>query len=301
MPASRGYAEKSRSILLSLVVDFVLLLPDIVAAVMASSITLLADVLKCATELLATFLAWLTIVRVARNKHHVYNYGIGKLENLSSLIVAGFMLVSLLIVLVTAVERLRHPQFLHPGGLWLGSVMMTLGVVVNTWLWFRNRTVARRAYSPVMESQWRLFRAKAFSDGTVLLALVLSHALRGYAWSAYIDPAASFVIVGFLVFSVYSVVAHTVYDLMDRTLEEELQMIIVRELVAFFDEYVKFHGVRSRRSGGDIFIEIFLEFDGARSMAEVQVVIDRLRDSLEQKIGGSQVVVSPSTRPLPAH
>jgi Co/Zn/Cd efflux system component len=47
--------EKERSVFLSLMVDFVLFLPDIVAAVLASSVTLFADALKCANELLATF------------------------------------------------------------------------------------------------------------------------------------------------------------------------------------------------------------------------------------------------------
>lgn len=45
-----NYRERERSIVINLVVDFILLLPDIVAAVMANSLTMMADVLKCVNE-----------------------------------------------------------------------------------------------------------------------------------------------------------------------------------------------------------------------------------------------------------
>jgi len=52
-----NYRERERSIVTSLVVDFILLLPDVIAAVLANSLVMMADVLKCINELLATFLS----------------------------------------------------------------------------------------------------------------------------------------------------------------------------------------------------------------------------------------------------
>jgi divalent metal cation (Fe/Co/Zn/Cd) transporter len=180
----------------------------------------------------------------------------------------------------------------------LGIVMMSLGVCVNSWLWMKNYRIAQKEHSPIMESQWHLFRAKAFADGAVLAALLLSVGLSRYAWSVYIDPIASFIISGFLLYSVYGIVSHSVYDLLDKTLDESLQFVITRDLAAFFDEYSAFHGVRSRRSGGNVYIELYLEFDGERKMRDVQEVINRIKTSLEGKIKGSFVTVAPSSRGL---
>jgi divalent metal cation (Fe/Co/Zn/Cd) transporter len=148
-----------------------------------------------------------------------------------------------------------------------------------------------------MESQWHLFRAKAFADGAVFIALLLSLGFRSYAWSVYVDPIASFVIAGFLLYSVYGIVSDSVYDLLDKTLDESLQIVINRELAAFYDKYTAFHGVRSRRSGSNIYIEIFLEFDGDQKMSEVQQAINDIKTSLERKIKGSRVIVAP-TEPI---
>ena len=88
-----------------------------------------------------------------------------------------------------------------------------------------------------MESQWRLFRTKAFSDGAVLVALTASLALAEYNWSHYIDPLASFMIVGVLFLSGYREIKTALPDLLDKTLEEELQIEIMKNLAEFFDDY----------------------------------------------------------------
>jgi divalent metal cation (Fe/Co/Zn/Cd) transporter len=81
-------------------------------------------------------------------------------------------------------------------------------------------------------------------------------------------------------------------------LDESLQILITKELAAFFDEYAAFHGVRSRRSGSNTYIEIFLEFDGEKRMKDVQNVINGIKASLESKIKGSFVTVAPSNQRL---
>ena len=75
-------------------------------------------------------------------------------------------------------------------------------------------------------------------------------------------------------------------------------MIILQELTGYFDEYVALHGIRSRRSGSIIYIEIFLEFDGERKIADVQKVIDSMKDKLEWRIPGSRVIISPASSPV---
>lgn len=293
-----NYRERERSVGISLLVDFTLLLPDIVAAVMANSLTMIADVLKCFNEILATFLSWLAIRKIGRSKSYYFDYGLGKLENLTSIVVAWLMFLSLIIVLYNAVDRFRDPHTMHAAGVYLGIALMMVGASANTWLWIKNYRVARNEHSPIMESQWRLFRAKAVADLTVLLALVLSVFLERYPWALYIDPVGSLAIAGFLLFSIYHVVAHSVSDLLDRTLDESLQLVIIKDLAAFYDHYKTIHDVQSRRSGSNIYIEIFLEFDGEKKMNEVQEIINMIKNGIEHHIKGSFVAIIPATQPL---
>ena len=297
-----NYREREKSVITSLVVDFILLLPDIVAAVLANSLVMMADVLKCVNELLATFLSWIALRKVFGKKPHQFDYGLGKLENLTGIIVAWIMFLSLMIVLYSAFYRFHHPQELHSTGVSLGIVLMLAGVCTNTWLWIKNYRVACKEYSPIMESQWRLFRAKAVADFTVLVTLVLIIGLRNtVSWAVYIDPLGSLAIAGFLLFSIYHIIAHSVDDLLDRTLDESLQLVIIRDLAAFFEHYKAIHGVHSRRSGSNIYIEIFLEFDGDKKMNEVQEIINMIKSGVEHHIKGSFITIVPVTAPVKRH
>jgi divalent metal cation (Fe/Co/Zn/Cd) transporter len=172
---------------------------------------------------------------------------------------------------------------------------MVIGTSMNTWLWQKNFRLNRREPSPIMDSQWRLFKTKAISDFSVLVSLLASLAFYHYAWSLYIDPLASFIIAGFLMTSSHRVISSSLPDLLDRTLDEELQLIIVRELAAFFNDYTALHEVRSRRSGSNVYIELYLEFDGEKRMCEVQETINRIKSSLEANISKSSVSVVPTS------
>lgn len=287
-------AAKEKMVFTSLAVDTILWIPDIAAALLAGSIVMFADVLKCANEILATFFAWLTLRKITRGGAGTYDYGMGKFETMASIITGTVMFVSLALVFYTAVHRIEYPEPLQSHGAVFGIVLMAVGVAANTWLWFKNYRLAQADPSPIMDSQWRLFRTKALSDFSVFLALVLSVGLSSHAWSVYIDPLASFIIAGFLFFSGYRVIVSSLPDLLDKTLDEELQIVIVRDLAAFFNEYHALHGVRSRRSGSNIYIEIFLEFEKTKSMGEVQASINRIKYSLEKAIPKSSVSIVPT-------
>ncbi len=292
-------AAKEKTVLTSLIVDFVLWLPDITAAILSGSIVLFADAVKCANEILATFFAYLTIRKMARGGKGTYDYGMGKFETVTSIITGGVMLVSLALVFSVAIYRIILPEELVHEGVLLGVFLMIIGVTMNSYLWVKNYRICLREPSPIMDSQWRLFRTKAFSDFSVLVALIAGLVFSDYHWAIYIDPCASFIIAGFLLFSGYRVIVSSLPDLLDKTLDEELQMVIVQHLAVYFNDYYELHGVRSRRSGANIYIEIFLEFDREKPMGEVQLAINRIKASLEKEIPKSSVSIVPTDKPMP--
>lgn len=297
-PGSGSLALKQKTILTSLIVDFILWIPDITAAILSGSIVLFADAVKCANEILATFFAYLTIRKMARGGTGTYDYGMGKFETVTSIITGAVMLVSLALVFSVAMYRIILPEQLVHEGVYLGIFLMIVGVSMNTWLWRKNYRLWKTEPSPIMDSQWRLFRTKAFSDLSVLVALIAGMVFSDYLWSLYIDPFASFIIAGFLLFSGYRVIVSSLPDLLDKTLDEELQLVIVQHLATFFNDYYALHGVRSRRSGSNVYIEIFLEFDREKPMGEVQEAINRIKASLEQTIPKSSVSIVPTDTPL---
>ncbi len=297
IPDDAGEAGESRQQLVftGLCIDLLILIPESLAVLLSGSATLLADVIKGANEILATSFALLIIRRVTLGGKFTYDYGMGKFESLTRIITGGVMLVSLVILLIFTINRIVNPEHFDMDAAFIGIPLMILAGIADSYHWKKNYRLAQKEPSPIMEAQWRLRRAKTFSDLLILVALVLSVLLVQYSWAEYIDPVVSFVIIGFLLLAGYREISSSLPDLFDKTLEEELQIVILKELVGSFDKFDEFHGVRSRRSGARIYIDIFLGFDPAQKVGDMQDNIDFLKRSIETLIPGSVVCIIPTS------
>jgi ferrous-iron efflux pump FieF len=294
-PVKRSLSQqKEQSILLGVILGLFGLATGLFAAISANSTAILSEVLKNVGLTIAVILSWLSLRKVRVGKSEAYNYGIGKLENFSGLIVAVVMIVSFFLIIFHTVERFQARVEMHPIGVDIGLVFSIVALTCSIALWNHDHHLAKKEHSPVMESLWRLYRLKTVSTGVVILSLLFSIIFNKYSWSLYIDPAGSIIVSLFLAFSIYSVSSQSMYDLLDRSLEESLQLVILRALASHFHEYEALHGIRSRRTGGNTYIEIFLEFEDERKMSEVQQIIDSIKTDLEHKIQGSHVVIAPT-------
>ena len=292
------HEERERSIFVGFVLALCLLIPCVAAAYIAKSLTLAVDMLISLAETLASLFSWIIIRRVARGKSLDFNYGVGKLENISGLAVAAVMLASFVVVVIEGIARLHKPVEIVEAGVVIGFAITLFAAASDTWLWFKNQRLARRQSSPLMEAQWRFFRSKSVCDYCVLASLAFTLVFRAQSWSPYVDTFFSFVLSSFLLYSAYQITADSMYDLLDRAVDESLQLEITRLLAVHFDAYEGLHGVRTRRSGAQIYVEVYLEFDGQKMMAEVQKAIDLMTGDLEARFPSSHVSICPRTSPV---
>lgn len=272
------------------------------ALLAAQSAVLLADFLKTALEFVAVLLAWLAMRRLSRGGGESYDYGIGKLENLSSLIIAALMVLVFLVITANAVRGLWSPA--HVGGIGVAISMVAQVVygVINGWLWQRCRKASRSEDSPLMASQAKLFFTKLFGNVFIFVSLALSVTLVDQPWSVYIDPLASLLIAASILVSAVGVFSSSVYDLLDGSLEEKDKLDIMRELVKHYERYDMLYGVRSRRAGNGVFVDIHVGYQPERRLGDVERDIEALREAVRRLFRNASVTVilGPEDRARPA-
>ncbi len=281
------YRRKERTLRAAWLISLWAPLGTGVAMVLGRSTVLFADFLRRSSELLALFLAWLVIRKVSQGKNARFNYGYGKLENLSSLIVATVMVFSFVIIAFSAAGRILDPRPLAI--LWPGILVASGGLIVNSWFWRRTSALNREESTPVFEAHWRLYRAKSIIDLAVLITLGMSALLRDYNWSVYIDPAGSLIIAVFLLGSAYRITRASVLEILDRSLNEKIEPLLKKELSLYSDRYTSLQDIRSRKSGGTLLVEIFLEFRENTTAKEMVMIREEIRKSLEEKYPICQV------------
>jgi ferrous-iron efflux pump FieF len=264
---------------------------SLVSLLTAQSAVLLADLLKTGLEFIAVLLAWLAMRRLSRGGGEAYDYGIGKLENLSSLIIAALMVLVFLVITGNAVRGLMSPSQVGGIGVWICVANQIVYAGINGWLWQRCRKASRSEDSPLMASQAKLFFTKLLGNVFILLSLALSLTLAEQPWSVYIDPLASLLIAASILVSAIGVFSSSVYDLLDGSLEEKDKLDIMRELVQHYERYDMLYGVRSRRAGNGVFIDIHLGYAPDKRVGDIERDIAALRDAVGRRFRNASVTV----------
>ena len=283
---------KERTALISIVTDLILAGPATVVAFLSNSMILYTDLLSSFNVFLANVLLWAILRKIRKGMGANFDYGAGKIEDLIGVAGAWFVVISVSYIMYTSIHRLISPVLLNKAPLLVGSIIMGLSAISFSCLWIRNFRIHKRIPSPVTDIQWRVPMSNALIAAGILCSLLIMVVFRNYSWSYYVDPVVSLIMGAFVIYSFFGLIKTSLFDLLDRTLEEKYQIIINHALAAFFNEYTQFHGVRSRRSAGKIFIEIFLEFDPGRRVGEVQDAVEAMRSTLEEKIENSFVSIS---------
>jgi len=298
-----GAQERERAVRLVFLLDAASFLPSLAIALLVGSLALFADWFNNLNSFLINLLAWLTLRRIARDPQTHYDYGLGKLESFSALISSSLLMLSMVAVVAFSAWRFMHPVSLASPITWLGVAQYVVELGFNGWLWWRNLRIARREYSPLMETQWRTNRNDALQNIGIAASLLLTLLFRNLAWHVYIDPLVAMLMALYVIASYTGIFRGTLNDLLDKTLDESIQMRIVKHLAHHFDDYETFHAVRSRRAGGTIFIDVELGFNPDKTMRDVHHAIERITQTLEQDVPGSKVRVvihPPLPQELPA-
>jgi len=268
------------------------LLLIIISVIFSNSLVQMADLFNSTLAFVSIMLSWRTLRTLRRDNRAIFNYGLGKIENIASLFIGLFMLISILVMTFLIWNRLLNLVRIQGFGVWMGlACTLTFGTI-NAVLLVKSLRHKRKAPSPIVDAQCRLFAVKTVSNTCMFLTFTLSLSLD-YHWALYLDPLASCITLGVMIQSAWKLIRYSIHDLMDRSLEEPLQALINNELIRHFDEYTALDSVRSRYSGQNIFIEIFLGFDPRLALAEVQKTTDAIKRDLEAAIPHAEVLVIP--------
>jgi len=162
------------------------------------STTQIADFLRRSTELAAIFVSWWIYRKLQRNSE-LDSAEQGRLEHLANLCVGYAMACTGFMMLIIAAFRL--PSYKPTGNVTMGLVIAVLGLLTNTWFWFRYRALIREQFNVIIAAQQKLYRAKSFVDFCVVVALTAIAIAPVHAVTRYVDILGSVIVACYLLWN----------------------------------------------------------------------------------------------------
>jgi divalent metal cation (Fe/Co/Zn/Cd) transporter len=194
-------ASREKTLLVALLLSMWAPLATGIAVILSQSTTQLADFIRRSVELLALFVAWF-VFRTIMHKQSITEAAKARLERIASLLTALALVSSGIIILSVTLSRLAD---FEPGGnVYPGMAIAFLGLITNTWFWRRYARQTRELYTPIIDAQSYLYRAKAFVDLCVLAALTTVAIHPTHVVTRYVDLLGSGAVVVYLLWSGYN-------------------------------------------------------------------------------------------------
>lgn len=245
---------------------------------LTGSVGLLSDAAESVVNLVAAFVALIALKVAARPADDDHNFGHHKAEYFSAAIEGGMIFVAAAVILFTSVERFLHPQPLENVGIGL-AVSVVASVINGAVAWVLIRNGRRHRSLTLVADGKHLFTDVVTSVGVVVGVLLVW--LTG--WDR-LDPIVAFLVGINIIVTGWKLLSESGSGLMDRTLPEDENALIVGVLQRFSSPEVTFHGLRTRASGAHRFVTFDMLVPGTWSVTRGHDLVEEVEDAIRTEL-----------------
>ena len=252
-------AAASRSTWVSVAVNLILTVTQVVVGVLSKSQGLVADGIHSLSDLVADFVVLFAGHHAKKDADEDHPYGHQRFETAASLVLGGLLLAVGMGMLWSAFRKLEEPdtvQKVHVAALWVAG-----GALIAKEVLFRYMlSVAKRVKSSMLVAN--AWHARSDAASSLVVGIGIIGNLAGYP---ILDPIAA-LIVGFMVAKMgWGFGWDAMHDLMDRSVDED-EVQAIRKTLIETSGVKNVHDVRTRKMGDMIVVDAHIEVDASISV-----------------------------------
>ena len=281
MSNKSGYEKQQNLSIAQILAELPNFVAVVVSAILSRNLLVYIDLLDSSMYLISLGLTIFLSRKLTKDLRFEYNYGVGKVEAISSLLCDGMGFFGLLITLGFSVQSIIIPE--QPSDLVIAVVgLKIINVAFDTAFFVKQCKITRIHNSAISKSNYAEALSALLFDSVALVSLFAMWLLRANSIGGYIAPVVSIFVAIYLMVGYTKRIRQSVIELTDKTLPEEQQMKILAVLTRYYSSYSQFHSINSQKSGDITRIDIHLSFEKGTSVDEVISLKKKMQDELNQ-------------------
>lgn len=263
--------------LYSIIVNVSLLILKGSAALLSGSISALAETIHSMIDLFASIIVFIGL-KISKIKSKKFPYGLYKVENIVSILVAGFILFAGYEIVKEAVIKEYSP---------IKHLYMVLGiyiiVFIVTYAFSKYELkVAKKIGSPSLLADGNHIKIDMFSVGAVMIGII------GESIGFRIDKIASLVIVIFILKASIEIIINAVKVLLDGSLEDE-NIDKIKNIILAESSVKEVKELKSRISGNYIFVEADIVID-LINFNEAHKITEKIENAIRKEFINAEMI-----------
>jgi cation diffusion facilitator family transporter len=283
--ASDKIRQIGRIAVANIAVALIVIILKYIAYAVSGSVALFSDALESIVNVMTAIAAYIAIRMSAKPPDADHPFGHYKAEFLAAMFEGAMIAVAAVLILIKAYSGLVQGVTLERS--YLGLSINVLSTLINAgWAWALIRWGTDWRSPALVADGQHLFTDVVTSVG-VVVGLIVAIAT---GWHI-LDPLIAAVVAIHILTMGYRIATDSMSRLMDQAANPEIEGRIRGVIEANGHGALEAHDIRTRQAGRALFIEFHLVVPGSMTVDEAHVICDRLEDSIEQSIAGSEVVI----------
>ncbi len=269
-------AAAKKTTLVSVVVNLVLTLVQIVVGIFAKSQALVADGIHSLSDLIADFVVLYANHHSQKDPDEDHPYGHQRFENAASLVLGILLVIVAVGMLWSAFQKIINPGAIpdvHSVALWVA-----LGTLLSKEFLFRYMlVVAKRVKSSMLVAN--AWHARSDAASSLVVAVGILGNMLGYP---ILDPIAA-LIVGLMVGKMgWEFGTSALNDLVDRSADDQ-EVEAITQTLRQTPGVMGVHDVRTRKMGDMILVDAHIEVDATLSVVQGHDIATAARHNVMQR------------------
>ncbi len=249
----------------------------ITLGIITGSIAILADGLNNLGDGASSVITLVGFKLAAIPEDEDHPYGHARIEYITSLIIAGIIIIVGVGLLKEAVIKIFNPQPLDTG--WLAIGVLAGAILIKLWQAAFNKAAGKKIDSLVLLATATDSRNDVIASTAVLISVIV-----GMTTTLNIDGYIGAFVALFIIFSGVDLVRRSSSPLLGEAPDPELVKEIVR-IVNGFPDAKGFHDLMVHSYGpGRIFASLHVEVDAAVDVMKSHDLINEIEDTLKEQL-----------------
>lgn len=271
----RERERKIRSITLwGALVNILLMAVKIFSGIIIKSSALIADGIHSLSDLATDFIVLVGTRMSSRPPDDAHPYGHKRFETIATQFVGLILLVVGFGFIWRASTEIFRGTENFPGGLML--VVAGGSVVAKEVLFFLTRKISRETHSTALYANAWHHRSDSLSSLAVLLGSMASLLGWGYA-----DNVAT-IVVGLMIVGVAGKILYEGLIELTEHSADKRSIEKIHKILSAEHGVLDWHALRTRRVGGELFVDLHLLVDPEISVRESHLICERVEETIER-------------------
>lgn len=276
MIKDKNYKKIQYILFVILILNIIVAVSKIVMGNISNSSAMSADGFASLADGLSNVIAIVGVYLASKPEDEDHQYGHGKIEIITGLIIGLFLLYAGFNVVMEAIGKIKNPVDINISPLSLLVMLFTL--VINIIVAYYEYKKGNELNSPILIADSLHTKSDIFVTVGVIIALILIRLGMPYI----LDPVASFVVSLMIFYAAYNVFKENINILIDVKIVDDKE---VKNLVMTEYPCVKeMHKIRSRGTKNNVFMDMHIQVDSKMTVEESHRLMHNIERTIQKNI-----------------